>query len=245
MSDQFNSDDIPRDEVEEGTTLNSQADIASTADSGEAEAAQPEGKPFWKRPPFIICAIVVLIVIALLIWLVGGKDSYSSSLEGAQEDIPTPAQGTRDSIKSMELVVDGKTAPVDFVQLTDQGSLIPPTDVSRLGWYSASAIPGQEGQTGSSVITGHINAADQGDGFAAMFPDLKVGDTVTVKVDGQDRDFRVSKDPIHVVKGADLPESVNDAVGDNRLVLITCGGEFVGGTLGYSDNIIVEADPVR
>ena len=48
-----------------------------------------------------------------------------------------------------------------------------------------------------------------------------------------------------MVKGAQMPEAVNDAVGENRLVLITCGGEFVGGTLGYADNIIVEAIPVR
>ena len=143
------------------------------------------------------------------------------------------------------MLIDGKSAPIDFVQLTDQGSLIPPTDVSHLGWYSASAIPGEKGAAGSSVITGHVNEVDQGDGYAARFADLKAGDTVTVKVDGEGRDFTVSKDPIQVVKGAQMPEAVNDAVGENRLVLITCGGEFVGGTLGYADNIIVEATPVR
>ena len=37
---------------------------------------------------------------------------------------------------------------------------------------------------------------------------------------------------------------VNDTDGTNRLVLITCGGKFVGGALGYEDNIITVAEPV-
>lgn len=273
MSDQFNSDDdarnddasreddrlndgtVPNDGVEPETSgeavdasASSSEDVeeTETTDSKSGKHAAPAGDtPWWKRPPFIIGAVAVVIIIVLLLTLTGKDDKPSSSLEGAQENIPAPAQGTRDSVQSMEVVIDGKSAPVDLVQLTDQGSLIPPTDVSRLGWYAASAIPGAEGPSGSSVITGHVNAADQGEGYAARFADLKVGDTVTVKVNGEDRDFKVSKDPIHVVKGAEMPESVNDVQGENRLVLITCGGEYVGGSLGYSDNIIVEAAPVR
>lgn len=236
-------EDINTDSTDADNTTESTSEETPT-ESGRHAA--PAGEtPWWKRRPFIIGAIVVVLIIVLLLTLTGKGDKYSGSLEGAQEHIPAPAQGTRDSVQSMELKIDGKSAPVDFVQLTDQGSLIPPTDVSRLGWYAASAIPGAEGPSGSSVITGHVNAADQGEGYAARFADLQVGDTVTVKVNGKDRDFKVSRNPIHVIKGADMPEAVNDAQGENRLVLITCGGQYVGGSLGYSDNIIVEADPVR
>lgn len=255
MTDQFGSDETGK---EPGNAPGFEPSIEPEAETGapdhvdafDQDEDQADGQtedlqdvPWWKQPRVYIAAIALIGVIALLV--IAQLHRNDSALEGAQENLPTPAQGSRGAVHEMEMLIDGKSAPIDFVQLTDQGSLIPPTDVSRLGWYSASAIPGEKGAAGSSVITGHVNEVDQGDGYAARFADLKAGDTVTVKVDGESRDFTVSKDPIQVVKGAQMPEAVNDAVGENRLVLITCGGEFVGGTLGYADNIIVEATPVR
>lgn len=255
MTDQFGSDETGKEPgntpgFEPGIELETETGAPDHVDAFDQDEDQVDGQtedlqdvPWWKQPRVYIAAIALIGVIALLV--IAQRNRNDSALDGAQENLPTPAQGSRGAVHEMEMLIDGKSAPIDFVQLTDQGSLIPPTDVSRLGWYSASAIPGEEGAAGSSVITGHVNEVDQGDGYAARFADLKAGDTVTVKVDGESRDFTVSKDPIQVVKGAQMPEAVNDAVGENRLVLITCGGEFVGGTLGYADNIIVEATPVR
>lgn len=255
MTDQFGSDETGKEpgnapgfepsiepEAEAGAPDHVDA-FDQDEDQADGQAEDLQDVPWWKQPRVYIAAIALIGVIALLV--IAQLNRNDSALDGAQENLPTPAQGSRGAVHEMEMLIDGKSAPIDFVQLTDQGSLIPPTDISRLGWYSASAIPGEEGAAGSSVITGHVNEVDQGDGYAARFADLKAGDTVTVKVDGESRDFTVSHDPIQVVKGAQMPEAVNDAVGENRLVLITCGGEFVGGTLGYADNIIVEAIPVR
>lgn len=255
MTDQFGSDENGKEPgnapgTEPGIEPETETGAFSHVDAFDQDEDQADGQvedlrdvPWWKQAKVYVPVIGLIGVIALLV--IGQLIRNDSALEGAQENLPTPAQGFREAVHEMEMLIDGKSAPIDFVQLTDQGSLIPPTDVSRLGWYSASAIPGEEGAAGSTVITGHVNEVDQGDGYAARFADLKVGDTVTVKVDGESRDFTVSKDPIRVIKGAQMPEVVNDAVGENRLVLITCGGEFVGGTLGYADNIIVEATPVR
>lgn len=251
MTDQFGSDETGKDpgntpgfEPETETSARDHVDpFDQDEDQADGQVEDLQDVPWWKQPRVYIAAIALIGVIALLV--IAQLHRNDSTLDGAQENLPTPAQGSRGAVHEMEMLIDGKSAPIDFVQLTDQGSLIPPTDVSRLGWYSASAIPGEKGAAGSSVITGHVNEVNQGDGYAARFADLKAGDTVTVKVDGESRDFTVSKNPIQVVKGAQMPEVVNDAVGENRLVLITCGGEFVGGTLGYADNIIVEATPVR
>lgn len=255
MTDQFGSDETGK---EPGNTPGFEPGIEPETETGafghvdpfdqdqdqaDGQAEDLQSVPWWKQPRVYIAAIALIGVIALLV--IAQLNRNDSALDGAQENLPTPAQGSRGAVHEMEMLIDGKSAPIDFVQLTDQGSLIPPTDVSRLGWYSASAIPGEKGAAGSSVITGHVNEVDQGDGYAARFADLKAGDTVTVKVDGESRDFTVSHDPVQVIKGAQMPEAVNDAVSENRLVLITCGGEFVGGTLGYADNIIVEATPVR
>lgn len=164
--------------------------------------------------------------------------------EGEQEVQYEAAPGQFQGIEGMALNVGGDIAAVDPVQLTEAGALIPPSDVSRLGWYSASAVPGAEGAAGSSVITGHINYQGQGTGYAARFANMAVGQEFDVLIDGVPRTFRVTQAPYRLPKGSDFPPEVNDATGPNRLVLITCGGQFVGGALGYADNIITIAEPV-
>lgn len=164
--------------------------------------------------------------------------------EGAQEVPYEAAPGQFVGIEGMAMSVGGDIAAVDPIQLTDTGTLIPPSDVSRLGWYSASAVPGAAGASGTSVITGHINYQGQGTGYAARFANMKPGDEFEIYIDGAPQTFRVSQAPYRLPKGSDFPPEVNDSTGPNRLVLITCGGQFVGGALGYADNIITVAEPV-
>ena len=161
---------------------------------------------------------------------------------GSQEQEIQPAPGEFNGISGMSISINGKEASVDPIQLTDTGTLIPPVDVSKVGWYSASAVPGDEGNTGSSVITGHINYSNQGTGYADNFVHLKEGDEFTIKVNGEDRKFRISTAPYRLPKGSEFPSVVNDTTGENKVVMITCGGEFVGGSLGYADNIITVAE---
>ncbi len=221
--------------------------------SSDATASQS------RKTPIIIGAIVaVLIVIAAIAGyqLLNNTDTASGNGDqsnsanapgyvddsGRQNNLPAPAPGANSEVKEMSMRIGDRTAPVDLIQATDNNSLLPPQDVKRVGWYSASAIPGVNG-AGSSLITGHINDATQGDGYAHQFTSLKEGDKVIVTVNGEDRSFTVNAEPYHVPKGTQFPDIVNQAEGDNQLVLITCGGQFVGGLLGYADNIIVTAVP--
>lgn len=163
---------------------------------------------------------------------------------GEQEVPYEPAPGQFVGFEGMAMSIAGDVAAVDPVQLTDTGSLIPPADVQRLGWYSASAVPGAEGPVGTSVITGHINYQGQGTGYAARFANLELDQEFDILIDGEPRTFRVTQAPYRLPKGSDFPPEVNDMDGPNRVVLITCGGQFVGGALGYADNIITVAEPV-
>lgn len=197
----------------------------------------------------LIAAIVIIALTASLFELKNrGGDSTGSSTSatvdtsGQQQQDAEPAPGQ--SIGDMTLRIGKDDAPVEPVQVTDQGALIPPKDVHRLGWYSASAVPGQDGN-GSSVITGHVNFEGQGEGYAKKFTTLHKGEKITTKIDGKEQSFQVSQEPIQVAKGGEMPAVVNENQGSNKLVLITCGGKFVGGQLGYADDIITVADPIR
>lgn len=214
---------------------------------------------------------IILVVVQLVLYAGRGEDdsaetnaaeeqtSTSQSVEaeapttnndpfvddsGEQEHEVEPAPGEFRGFGAMSLGINDEFAAVDPIQVTDTGMLIPPHDVQRLGWYSASAVPGEAGPVGSSVITGHINYQGQGTGFAEKFTTMELGQEFTVFIDGEERRFRVTEAPYRLQKGAGFPDVVNDTQGDNRLVLITCGGKFVGGQLGYEDNIITVAEPV-
>ncbi|KQB84451.1 class F sortase [Corynebacterium oculi] len=225
---------------------------------GATKADNSEQKKRW--PAVLIGVVIFMVIVVAAVWaLVSGgngndeaQDSAASAPtsayvddSGQQEHELEMAPGESDDVSEMEITVgDEGGAPVDPIQVTEDGYLIPPQDVSRLGWYSSSAVPGDKGNVGSSVITGHINFAGQGEGYAAKFVKLKKDDTFTIAVNGEDREFRVTQEPYHVTKGADFSDVMDDQDGENRVALVTCGGEFVGGQLGYADNIITLAEPV-
>ncbi len=241
--------------------------------SGGAHRKPEDGeKKGGKKALWAILALIaiVLVIVQLVVYFgrngdddVAGDAEASSTVASATEEAaPTTnndpfvddsgeqdqeidaAPGEFRDFGAMSLGINEEFAAVDPIQVTENGMLIPPRDVSRLGWYSASAVPGEAGPVGSSVITGHINYQGQGTGFAEKFTALEQGHEFAVYIDGEERKFRVTEAPYRLPKGAGFPDVINDTEGENRLVLITCGGKFVGGQLGYEDNIITVAEPV-
>lgn len=235
-------------------------------DTRESEATESSKKKLPLILAALIGAVALICAIVFIPW--GGSDDTEKASEaseapqpqtsaapeiiedgyvddsGQQEEELKPVPQSHEDINEMALQMSIGTAPVEMVGLTAEGALIPPEDVSRLGWYASSAIPGDPESKGSTVITGHVNHQTQGQGFAYNFTQLAAGDEVSVLIDGTTHTYRVTKPPFRASKEGALPEEVNDSTGENKLVLITCGGEFVGGTLGYADNVFVVAEPI-
>lgn len=119
--------------------------------------------------------------------------------------------------------------------LDSTGELTPPTNLTQAGWYTGSAVPGQ---TGPSVIAGHV---DSYRGPAVFFglKSLKPGDAITVGLSsGQHVTFQVMLVRDYP-KDAFPTADVYGARPDAELRLITCGGGFAGGH--YLDNVVVYA----
>ncbi|GAA2005936.1 class F sortase [Nakamurella flavida] len=145
-----------------------------------------------------------------------------------------PADPTR--IRVPALGVDASVVPIG-VQAS--GELEIPADVATVGWYRYGPTPGND--TGSAVLSGHVDAADQGPGTFARLGDLQPGDAIEVTDStGASRSFSVVAR--EEWQKADVPlDRIFDRGGEGRLVLITCGGAFDRETLGYQDNIAVTA----
>lgn len=190
---------------------------------------------------------VVVVLAAVVVGLSGcasdpvGTPPLPVTVETGQRDLPAPVEAIHEAPAApVEVTLDDHTAPVDAVATDQGGVLLPPQDVARLGWWVDSALPGAG--TGSVVVVGHVDDVDQGDGFAARFTDLADGDTVQLTLaDGSSRTYRVDR-VVSVGKNDDLPlDEVNRLDGPETLILVTCGGEFVGPPLGYADNVFVFA----
>ncbi|GAA4662206.1 class F sortase [Gordonia humi] len=191
--------------------------------------------------------LIAAAAAALLAASACGSQDATSAPSGAQSGLPTPVTAvSHDASAPQRLVIDGASAPIEPVATDARGTLLPPTDVAKLGWWVDSALPGSG--AGTIVIAGHVDDADQGVGYAAEFAHLATGGTVTVETaDGHDLPYRVTRivDAQKEGTGADAVPfgELNRLDGPETLALVTCGGPFVGPPLGYRDNIVVFAVP--
>ncbi|MER5660451.1 class F sortase [Streptomyces mirabilis] len=132
----------------------------------------------------------------------------------------------------------GVDTPVMQLGLAADGTVqVPPiTAHDRAGWYRNSPTPGQ---TGPSVILGHVTVGSYGDGVFRRLAQLRKGDRIVARLEnGRTAEFTV--DAVRTVAKADFPsDEVYGDVDRPELRLITCGGARTG--TGYLDNVIVFA----
>ncbi|WP_323747615.1 class F sortase [Catenulispora rubra] len=132
----------------------------------------------------------------------------------------------------------GVDTPVMSLGLAADGTVqVPPIGAkSPAGWYDGSPTPGQ---TGPSVVLGHVTVGQYGDGVFLHLDRLRAGSRVVVRLqDGVSADFTV--DSVRTVAKSQFPtQQVYGNVNRPELRLITCGGPRTGD--GYLDNVLVFA----
>jgi LPXTG-site transpeptidase (sortase) family protein len=161
----------------------------------------------------------------------------------------TPSSSSRSPAKSthslgrsvpvrLQIPAIGVDTPVIRLGLASDGSVqVPPiTAHDRAGWYRHSPTPGQ---TGPSVILGHVTVGSYGDGVFRHLGGLHRGDRIVARLEnGTSAVFAVSS--VRTVTKAEFPsDAVYGDVDRPELRLITCGGPRTGD--GYLDNVIVFA----
>ncbi|GAA1470305.1 class F sortase [Microbacterium thalassium] len=163
-------------------------------------------------------------------------------------DVPvaaaTPAPA-RVSVPPVRLRIEaiGVDMPVKPVGVEDGGFMELPADPAVAGWYRYGADPSSA--EGSTVLSAHVDAPDRPIGPLSRLRDLRGGETVTVTDDGGDvHTYRIDK--VTYYPKQDLPvDRLFARAGDDRLIIITCGGAFDRATGRYADNVVAVATPVR
>jgi hypothetical protein len=133
----------------------------------------------------------------------------------------------------------GVRAKLVEVGHADDGSIATPTSdpVADAGWYGLGPSPGE---LGTAVIVGHVDTASKPAVFAKLAT-LVAGKIVEVRrADRRTASFMI--DSVETFPKKAFPvQKVFAASARPRLALITCGGAWLGGDLGYEDNVIAFA----
>ncbi|GAB3430437.1 class F sortase [Actinophytocola sediminis] len=154
----------------------------------------------------------------------------------ATEHAPEPAPRRAQAAGTVRLA-EGGTAVLVRAEVLD-GVLPVPDDLGEATWWGADPGAGD----GATVLAGHVNWNGAVGPFAELWR-ARTGDLVTV-VDQAGDALGYEVTDVLTLDKDELPQraaQLFDQAGAHRLVLVTCGGRWVGGTSGYADNRVVIA----
>lgn len=150
-----------------------------------------------------------------------------------------PAQGTQ--LPNTIRLPLGGSAYLVHGQVDANGSLPVPSALNQAVWWGT----GPTASAGATVFAGHVNWAGSIGPFAELWKDGP-GAIVTIRDNaGAEHHYQVTQ--ALVINKNDLPKQADTLfapTGPPRLVLATCGGEWIGGTTGYDDNRVLIATPM-
>ena len=144
------------------------------------------------------------------------------------EQLSIPAIGVTTELVSLGLNTD-RTVEV-------------PRGPGRAGWFNQGPTPGQ---SGSSVILGHVDSVD---GPAVFFRlrYLEQGDLVRVRLsDATVAHFEVMRVATYANEVFPAEQVYAGAIRHQALNLVTCGGEYDADAGGYQSNVVVYTRHLR
>ncbi|BDZ46697.1 class F sortase [Naasia aerilata] len=154
------------------------------------------------------------------------------------EPVTQPVPPVRVQVPAADIDMD-----IQPVGVRDDGLMELPDYVGTAGWYRFGSDPAEG--AGTTVVAAHVDSLKYGLGPFAHLKDLPAGaEIVLTTADGTEH--RYSVESVTKVLKEDLPVAeVFTREGPERLVLITCGGQFDYDALRYSDNVLVTAVPAQ
>jgi LPXTG-site transpeptidase (sortase) family protein len=158
-------------------------------------------------------------------------------VSGDRQVVRQPRPPVDVSVPAAEIQV-----PVVPVGVLPDGFMELPADVAVAGWYRFGPDP--LSGAGTTVIAAHVDSARYGLGPFARLEGLPAGTEIVVTVDSGAQVRYVIESVTSVLKREVPLGEIFERDGSERLVLITCGGQFDREHFRYSDNVIVVATPV-
>ena len=196
----------------------------------------------WLAVGFVVAALVATLLI------ITGKDEPAVANGPAAAPTPTaPATATQvqqqDTGKAPATVAlpGGGSAKLVAEDLDADGALKIPQGLDEAAWWGAKL----GADKGVALLSGHVNWKGSKGPFMELWQ-VKQGQEVKLTdAAGGAWTYRIdSVVTVHKSELASKSEELFNPDGPHKLVLVTCGGEYVGGKEGYEDNRVVTASLV-
>ena len=220
--------------------------VMSWPDSQFAPKPPPRGTSRIKLTGFAGFCLIVGGLAVIAVALLSQQHAPAPALSAAGKVAPVVAKGPslRQSLPvSVSIPAIGVQSKLLHLGRSADGSIQVPsltTEASDAAWYKYSVTPGQ---TGTSVIEGHVDSY-QGPAVFFRLGALRPGNDIDVTLaDGVTAVFRVTG--VRQYLKADYPAKlVYGSTGYSSLRVITCGGDFDYSTGHYLSSVVVFASLV-
>lgn len=206
-----------------------------------------------RRSLFIVLAVAVIALVAVAVVVTGNLFTAPTTSTAADQAPPREAAAVAPQALPAQPVhvpagqppgtvrlPQGGTAELVREEIDRSGTLPVPDGVDEATWWGA----GLDAPKGATVLAGHVNWKGSIGPFEELW-EAETGQPVTV-VDDAGKEWRYQVSEVVTVHKDGLPARARELFGqggEHRLVLVTCGGRYVGGDLGYDENRIVIATP--
>ncbi|MFE9565993.1 class F sortase [Streptomyces sp. NPDC006487] len=187
-----------------------------------------------------VCAALVLVAAALTTLAFPQHGDIPAVGAPASAGPAQPAAMARSAPERIEIPSIGVDSKVVPLGLAANGTVrVPPIAAdSPAGWYDGSPTPGE---TGASVLLGHVTVGSYGKGVFYRLHELRPGARIeAVRADGSTAVFKVTKSEIYR-KSRFPSEAVYGATNTPQLRLVTCAVPAGPTGSGYLDNLVVYA----
>jgi sortase (surface protein transpeptidase) len=203
----------------------------------EPESGSGIARRSW--PLALALALLVIAAVALVLGLRGGDHTpqlASPSLGPSTSSSPDVEWPEATSVAPVALRIPAIGVDETLIQLglNADETVEVPLDYAKPGWFKYGPTPGD---TGSSVILGHVDSFD-GPAVFYQLHALAPGDRVEVTLpDGTAAHFEVTR--LATYPKEQFPaEEVYGEHGYSALQLVTCGGEFDPVARSYESNVV-------
>lgn len=187
-------------------------------------------------------AVIVAALVLVLVVFTGNDEPVAANSPAPAP--PTAAQEAGDPGQPGQQpgtirLPEGGTAQLVRRELTADGTLPIPAGLDEATWWGSKL----GADHGASLLSGHVNWKGKKGPFDELWRVKKGQDISVMDKSGGHWVYRVKS--ISTVPKDKLAGRAQELFGQNgphRLVLVTCGGDYVGGTEGYADNQIVTSE---
>lgn len=202
------------------------------------------------RYAVLIFAFSVLLATAVMLWFKNNAQvaeviTYSTNQPSEEKpDESFKWKGGPEDPKKITIKSIGVDAYIQNVGVDQNNEVAVPNNIHIAGWFNQSARPGESGY---SVIDGHIDGVTQRTGVFAKLPDVSEGAEIVIEFgNGTQKVFRVFE--VTELSANDAPArlfSISPDKNQRQLNLITCVGNYDKKTKRYDKRYIVASELVE